>query len=458
MTDASRSMAHPFGARARRDLAAWLGLCAAGAALLMLAAAGAWIVRTQGYGVLIPALALSGLVTFAAVKLAEALPARSALIVILGLALAMRLALVGEAPLLSTDVYRYVWDGRVQATGINPYLFVPAAPDLQPLRDAAIFPRINRADYAVTAYPPLAQMFFFLVTRLGETVTTMRLAMVGCEIVTIAIIIDLLRRLDLPVTTVVAYAWHPLAVWEIANNGHVDALMIALMMGGVWLLVRLRPLLGVIAIALAAAVKPYALVVLPAFWPSLRWRLPLTVAATILLCYLPYLGAGHGVFGFLASGYLSEEGFASGDGIWLVALARAMFGPVPGLTGLYFTVAAGVMGWFALRIAAQPDDASANRHRSIHDIALLLTAGLFFASPNYAWYFLALVPFLALGARAPVWALTLGAFLLYRPVLLPYNDLVWKTAATLPFLVALLVTMWPRRGPARQPGGAAWSN
>jgi alpha-1,6-mannosyltransferase len=448
-------MAHPFGARARRDLAAWLGLCAAGAALLMLAAAGPWIVRAHGYGVLVPALALSGLVTFAAMKLAENLPARAALIVILGLALAMRLVLVGEMPLLSTDIYRYVWDGRVQGAGINPYLLVPAAPELAPLRDAAIFPHINRADYAVTAYPPLAQVFFFVVTRLGETLTTMRLAMVGCEIVTVVLIIDLLRRLDLPVTAVVAYAWHPLAVWEIANNGHVDALMVALLMGGVWLLVRMRPLLGAIAIALAAAVKPYALVVLPAFWPSLRWRLPLAVVATIVLCYLPYLGAGRGVFGFLASGYLSEEGFASGDGIWLVALARAMFGPVPGLTAVYLTVAAAVMGCLALRTAAQPE-AAPNPHRSIHDIALLLTAGLFFASPNYAWYFLALVPFLTFGTGAPVWALTLGAFLLYRPVLLPYNDLAWKTAATLPFLIALLATMLPRRasvaGAWRTPG------
>jgi hypothetical protein len=170
----------------------------------------------------------------------------------------------------------------------------------------------------------------------------------------------------------------------------------------------------------------------------------------LLLCYLPYLGAGRGVFGFLASGYLSEEGLTSGDGVWLVALARAALGPVPGLTVLYVALAAGVMGWLALRIAAQPDDA--NPHRSVHDIALLLTAGLFFASPNYAWYFLALVPFLALGAGAPVWALTLGAFLLYRPVFLPYNDLVWKTAAMLPFLVALLVVTWPRR--ASLPG--AW--
>ncbi len=109
----------------------------------------------------------------------RAVPARAGLILVLGLAIAMRLAIVGADPLLSTDIYRYVWDGRVQGAGINPYLFVPADPALAGLRDTAIYPHINRADYAVTAYPPVAQMFFFGVTRIAETLTAMRLAMVG---------------------------------------------------------------------------------------------------------------------------------------------------------------------------------------------------------------------------------------------------------------------------------------
>ena len=91
------------------------------------------------------------------------------------------------------------------------------------LRDAAIYPNINRADYAVTAYPPVAQIFFLAVTRISETLTMMRLAMVACEIVVVAVIIDLLRQLRLPMTAVVAWAWHPLAIWEIASSGHVEA-------------------------------------------------------------------------------------------------------------------------------------------------------------------------------------------------------------------------------------------
>ena len=64
----------------------------------------------------------------------------------------------------------------MQAAGINPYLYVPADAALASLRDAAIFPHINRADYAVTAYPPVAEIFFFVVSRIAETATAMRLA------------------------------------------------------------------------------------------------------------------------------------------------------------------------------------------------------------------------------------------------------------------------------------------
>jgi alpha-1,6-mannosyltransferase len=439
---------------ARQDLAALIALCAAGGAILMLVAAAPWIIRTYSYGVFIPALAASGVITIAATSLSASVPARTGLLVILGLALVMRLLLLGQEAFLSTDLYRYIWDGRVQAAGINPYAYVPADPALAALRDAAIYPHINRADYAVTAYPPVAQMVFLAVTRIAETLTMMRLAMIACELAVVAALIDLLRRLDLPVTGVVAYAWHPLAIFEFAGSAHVEALMIALMMAGVWLLVCARRVLGAIAIALAMLVKPYALFVLPAFWRPWDWRVPLAVVATILLCYLPYLSVGRGVFGFVTSGYLSEEDIINGQGIWLVSLAQLLFGQIPALTVIYVVAAAAIMTFLALRIAFGPER---NIRETLSGIILLLSAGLFLMSPNYAWYFLALVPFIPLGAGAPAWALTLGAFLLYRPIFLPHNDLLWKSLATLPFLVALAFALRGRLS-ARSPGVTAWTN
>jgi hypothetical protein len=181
----------------------------------------------------------------------------------------------------------------------------------------------------------------------------------------------------------------------------------------------------------------------------------LAVLATGALCYLPYVGAGRGVLGFVTAGYLSEEGFSGGDGFWLVALVRTFFGQAPGLTAAYILVALGVMTWLALRSVARTDTPPQTQ---LADIAVLLMAGLFLLSPNYAWYFLAVVPFIALGSGAPAWAMTLAAMLLYRPMLLPANDVAWKTLASLPFVIAVAAALMRRsRIVTRSPGASQWT-
>jgi alpha-1,6-mannosyltransferase len=423
----------------RRGQSSLLALGGLGLLMIVFVAAAPWILRAYDYAVLVPAIALSGVITIAATLLAPSVPERRGLILIVAMAIVMRLLLVGQEPFLSTDVYRYVWDGRVQAAGINPYAFVPADDALKALRDATIYPHINRADYAVTAYPPVAQMFFLAVTRVSESLMAMRLAMVACEIVTVAVLIDLLRRLGLRATAVVGWAWHPLVIWEIANNGHADALMVALLMIGVWLLARSRRIAGTVAIALAVLVKPYAAVALPAFWRPWDWRAPAAAIATALICYLPYAGAGRGVLGFVTTGgYLSEEGFTDGGGYWLVALVRAGVGDVPGLAIAYMIIGLAVMAWLALRAVSRTNGTPQD---TLFDIGALLMAALFILSPNYPWYVLAVVPFIVLGGGTPAWAMTLGAILLYKPAMLPANDLAWKTIATLPFVVAVAMRL-----------------
>lgn len=425
----------------RRGQLSLLALGGLGLLMIAFAAAAPWLLRTYDYAVFVPAIALSGIVAVAATALAPSVPERWGLILIVMMAVAMRLLAIGQEPLLSTDIYRYAWDGRVQAAGINPYAFVPADEALQSLRDTTIYPLINRADYAVTAYPPVAQMFFFAVTRISESLTAMRLAMVACEIAVVAVLVDLLRRISMPATAVVAWAWHPLVIWEIANNGHTDALMVALLMIGVWLLVRSRRVAGAVAVALAALVKPYAVVALPAFWRPWDWRAPAAAIATAILCYLPYVGAGSGVLGFVTtSGYLSEEGFTDGGGYWLVALVRAAAGDISGLTTTYVFVGLAVMAWLALRALSRQHQTP---QEALLHIGALLTAVLFILSPNYPWYFLAVVPFIVLGGGAPAWAMTLGAILLYKPAMLPDNDLAWKTIATLPFVIAVAARLFP---------------
>jgi alpha-1,6-mannosyltransferase len=312
-------------------------------------------------------------------------------------------------PLLSSDIYRYVWDGRVQAAGINPYRYVPAAEALAFLRDGTIFPHINRAESAVTIYPPVAQFFFLIVTRISESVTTMRLALLGCEAVTVALIILLLRRMNRPVSRVVAYFWHPLPLWEIANSGHVDALMVALMLLGLWIALTGHALRGAVVIAFSVLVKPYVAPVLAGIWRPWDPKIPLVVMATVALCYVSYLSVGWGVLGFLTQGYLTEEGISAGNDLWPLSLWRLVFGEHQGDVVGYVVLAAFVVMFHGLCVARRAQYSVAS---SLSDVNTLLLLTLLLLSPNYPWYFLLNAPFVALCGSAPNWVVSIGALLL----------------------------------------------
>lgn len=384
-----------------------------GALVVAIVVATPFAFRAGGDNVHIVLAVVTGLVALAATTIAERAPSRQALLLIAAVAVATRGFLIIIDPLFSTDIYRYVWDGWVQGEGINPYRYYPKHEALAALRDGAVFPHINRSDYAVTIYPPVAQMFFLVVTQLGGGVTAMKAALVGCEAVSVAMIVLMLRRLRLPPTRIVAYAWHPLPIWEIASSGHVDALMVALMMVGLWLAYANRALRGAATIALGALAKPFALLALPAIWRRWDWRMPALVIAVVALCYAPYLSAGTGVLGFLTTGYLREEQFLSGNMVLPLMAWRALVGTLRGDTIVYFT-AAGIAMILLAFVAARREPKTIDT--GIADINSLLLAALLLLSPNYPWYFLIVIPFVALRGGAIVWTVSIAALLLHEEV------------------------------------------
>jgi len=352
---------------------------------------------------------LAGLLTIVATRLAERAPPERALWLVFGIGILLRAYVLLFDPLLSSDIYRYVWDGRVQAAGINPYRYFPAHEALAFLRDGTIFPHINRADFAVTIYPPVAQFFFLIVTWIGESVTIMRLALLGCESVTVALIMLLLRRMNRPVTRVTAYLWHPLPLWEIANSGHIDALMVALMLLGLWIALTRHALRGAVLITFAALVKPIAAPVLAGIWRPWDLKMPFVVIAAAALCYLPYLSLGWGVLGFLTKGYLVEEGIRDGNGLWLLSLWRLVFGEHQGDVVVYVVLAALVLLFKGFFVARSSDRTIAS---TLADINMLLLLALLLLAPKYPWYFLVITPFTALCGSLPNWVVSIGALLL----------------------------------------------
>ncbi len=322
--------------------------------------------------------------------------------IILIVAFTARLIAVEQPPFLSTDVYRYVWDGKVQNAGINPFRYIPADSHLSFLRDLQIYPNINRRDYAHTIYPPGAQMIFMAVARVHASVAFMKLAMVAFEAATCVVLMGCLRLLGQRRERVLIYAWHPVCVWEIASSGHADAA--ALTAIALALLTRLRgqPLRACGWLGAAALVKLYPAALLPAF---VRRRLlaPVLVFAGVLVAgYLPYLGVGKGVFGFLPE-YAKEEGISSGARYFPLAFVDRTF-HVSVAPQLYVGACALLLGglaWWAYRRVEVP-------YAAVRSGLVLATALNLCFSPHYPWYFLWLLPFLTLWPWRPAFYMVLA--------------------------------------------------
>jgi alpha-1,6-mannosyltransferase len=364
---------------------------------------------------------------------------RRALIAILVIAVLMRGTALFAPQTLSTDAFRYVWDGRVQAAGINPYRYIPADPALESLRDNSIYPNINRADYAHTIYPPTAQLSFFAIERLSDSILGIKLAMLAFDLLVIACLITLLRRRGLPVTRVLLYAWHPLPVWEFAGTGHVDAVAIGLLMLAFLAASRRAPLWVGVALAAATLVKFYPAAAGPALYRRWDWRMPVAFAVTLILLYVPYLSVGTGVFGFL-SGYADEEGLRNGDGIFLWSLLRAGL-HLPGYAVRYFAPLAAVL---LLGVACWLQFSRRWRAHGTWSAALGL-ASLFtlLVSPHDPWYFTWLVPFLCFRLTAAHIWLTGACVLMY---VLPHpTGLAVQSLLYVPFVALLSLQFFLRR-------------
>ena len=355
-------------------------------------------------------LAQGGL-ALAAAALVVRSRARTALPSVVAVAVALRLALLPTVPTLSGDVYRYIWDGRILAAGFDPYTHVPADPALAALRDPAQYGLIDKRDYAVTIYPPVAEALFALVTRVSSSVLAMKFAMVLLEGAAVLAVARLLVRLGRPREWLALYLLHPAPLWEIAGNGHVDAATMACVFGAfAWLDGARRPFASAAAVTFGALVKPTAALALPALWRPWQARLPMFVLAVAVLCYLPFaLSAGIGVVGFLPS-YAREQGLDSGTGILALALLGAAGLFRPWMTGAYAIAAAFLLVGSAVWTRRHGDAAL---RAGLGGTALLVVSFLLLLTPVFPWYFLLALPFAVLLGLWSPFVLSTGGFLLY---------------------------------------------
>ena len=362
-------------------------------------------------------------------------------------AAASRVVLVPQRPYLSSDVYRYVWDGKVQAAGINPYRYPPEAGELSGLRDDKIYPNINREDKQWRSpYPPVAQIVFLSVARISPmSVTAFKAAMSLFDMITILLLMFVLARTGIDPARAIIFAWHPLVIFEGAHSGHIEAVYIAFLALALLAWTSRKHAITGISLALATLVKFYPAFLLPVFLVARpealsvrtsqldeesarssfvtrllhKGNLAMLVAfaAAVVLAYAPYWGAGGNLFAFVR-GYIEEEGFVqSGARYFLLdAVRKVVWIPTDVFLILGAACLMAVAIWQLLRVKRDASDLARGALALIGTYLLLTT-------PRYAWYYLWLVPFLCFAPRLGWLYLSSVSALLY---------LVWYTPLIYP--------------------------
>jgi alpha-1,6-mannosyltransferase len=323
-------------------------------------------------------LTLAGIVYLLAMREFLATPRFPRRVVVIGLVLAgvWHIEFLRVPSGADDDIHRYVWDGRLQRFGYDPYSVVPSDPAAKGLHTPETR-NLNNPDLP-SPYPAGAQLFFRAVTAIHESTFALKVAFVVCDLVIVFVLLDVMRCTRQGAHLVLAYAWNPLLAIEVAGSGHIDIVGALLLVVSAAALVRRWRATAAVGLGLAIAVKLLPVVLLPLYWKRIRIRDAALAAAVVGLLYVPFLNHGRIPIGSLGT-YVQSFRF---NGPVFAALDQVA--PPQLLAGLAVFVGLVTATW--LRNAApewSPDL-----------FAWPMAASLLCAPVVFPWYLLWLLPFL----------------------------------------------------------------
>ena len=209
-------------------------------------------------------------------------------------AIIFRIVMICAPPTLSDDIYRYVFDGRLSANGINPYLYRPDAPELVAFQDKAVFSQMSSGT-VYSVYPPVSQAIFLLGFVTGHPLTAIKVVYSIFDLGIIILLWMLIGELGLPRRNIILYAWNPLPIYEFAGSGHTDATLLFFTLLAILLFARKRYFGSFTALGFAIISKLLPVIFLPYFFFAMRGRkryyLAIWSGVVVILGYLPFAGA-----------------------------------------------------------------------------------------------------------------------------------------------------------------------
>ena len=289
------------------------------------------------------------------------------------------------------DIHRYLWDGRVQRLGYNPYNLIPGDPALAGLHTADTR-GLNNPEVP-TPYPAGAQLFFRAVTTIHESIFAFKMAFVVCDLAIVLLLLDVLRRSGQGEHWVLAYAWHPLIALNVVGSGHVDILGALLLLVSAVAIGRSWRMIAAVAFGLAIAVKFLPIVLTPLYWRRVRIRDAFAAAVVFAALYVPFLNGWHAPVGSLGT-FLQRFRFNAP----VFAMLERMASPQT-VAGLAVVVGLITAGW----LRSEPPACEADKW------AWPMAASLACSPVVYPWYLLWLLPFLRSRSILPlmVWTVSI---------------------------------------------------
>ena len=209
-------------------------------------------------------------------------------------ALLVQLSFLNLPPIGSDDVYRYMWDGKVQSFGIDPYRYAPNDAALDSLHSSLVPASVNHPDMKSVYFPVTQWLFYAAYSLSQESIWGFKLLLLLAQTATVIALFILLKKLRIPPKYVLLFALCPLPLLQFGLDAHIDAVGLPLLIFGLALYLDSRKTIAYVLFALSVSIKPVALLLLPVLFLSekgSREKSKVLLVPSVILAgqFLPYV-------------------------------------------------------------------------------------------------------------------------------------------------------------------------